>query len=153
LGRADDLADVDDLEAGIALLHLHELLGDLLGWPDQPRAGLHGVTERREVGLTSTLWIARRRDLFGREPGHEAERREHLHVLLEKRRRSLDALLDAVGDVKRVADAEIAAQFSFLAGAGARLAERAHDLVARSARRRPAADDPLDIVLGHEVER
>jgi hypothetical protein len=36
LRRADRLAHVDDLEAGVLVLDLHELLGDELGRPDQP---------------------------------------------------------------------------------------------------------------------
>src|SRR6185312_14977677 len=86
-------------------------------------------------------------------PRHEAERREHLDVLLEERRRFLDPLLDAVGDVKREADAEIAAELGLLAGPRARLAKRVHDLLVGAARRSTAADDALDVVLGHEVER
>src|SRR5437899_7606502 len=92
-------------------------------------------------------------DLIGPYTRHESVRREHLDVLLEERRGLLDALLDAVGDVERVPDAEIAAQLRLPPDPGARLAEGANDLVAGPARRRAAADDALDPVLGHEVER
>src|SRR5439155_17864328 len=87
------------------------------------------------------------------EAGHEAERREHLDVLLEERRRLLDALLDAVGDVERVADAEVAAQLGLPSGAGARLTEGTDHLVAGATGRGASADEALDAVLGHEVER
>src|SRR5207245_11335822 len=68
------------------------------------------------------------------------------------RRRLLDALLDAVGEVERKPDAEIAAELGFSPGTGARLAKRVDDLLVSAARRRAAADDALDAVLGHEVE-
>ena len=45
------------------------------------------------------------------------------------------------------------AQLALSPGAGARLAEGVHDLLVGPARRRAAADDALDVVLGHEVER
>src|SRR5215510_4753235 len=49
LRRAHDLTDVHDLETRILVLNLHELLGDELGRPDQPGAGLHGVAQGRRV--------------------------------------------------------------------------------------------------------
>src|SRR5262249_9579200 len=98
------------------------------------------------------LAVAGRLDLLGRETGHEAERREHLDVLLEERRGLLDALLHAIGNVERVTDAEIAAQLGLPSGPGARLAKRANDPFAGAARRRAATDEAVDPVLGHEVE-
>src|SRR4030095_8000255 len=80
-------------------------------------------------------------------------RGEHLDVLLEERRRLLDPLLDAVSDVERKSDAEVAAELGLLAGPRAGLAERVHDLLVRPARRAAATDDAPDVVLGHEVER
>src|SRR4029453_2069568 len=114
---------------------------------------LDGVLERGQVGLMGSLRIAHRVDLPGREAVHEAERGEHLHVLLEERRRLLDPLLDAVGDVEREADAEIPARLGLASRAGARLAERVHDPLVGPALRRAAADDALDVVFRHEVER
>ena len=61
LGRADGLADVDDFEARVLVLDLHELLGDQLRGPDQPRAGLDRVAQRRQPGLTRALGIGGRR--------------------------------------------------------------------------------------------
>src|SRR6185369_425147 len=39
LRRADRLPDVDDLETGVLVLDLHQLLRDLLRRADEPRAG------------------------------------------------------------------------------------------------------------------
>src|SRR5438552_2509974 len=152
LGRADRLADVDDLQARILFLDVFQLLGDLFWRADEPRAGLDRVAQGRQPGLTRPLGVGDRVDLRGRQARHEAERREHLDVLLEERRRLLDALLDAVGDVEREADAEVAAQLGVPPGAGPRLAERVHDLLVGAALRGAATDDALDVVLGHEVE-
>src|SRR5918994_2237635 len=153
LGRTDRLTDVDDLQAGVLVLDLHELLGDQLGRADQPRARLDCMAERRQVGRARPLAVGGRLDLLGREAWHEAEGGEHLDVLLEERRRLFDALLDAVGDVERVADAEVAAQLGFASSASPRLAEGVDYLVAGPTGRRAAADDALDAVLGHEVQR
>src|SRR5438132_4758045 len=149
LGRADRLADVDDLQACILFLDVFQLLGDLFWRADEPRAGLDRVAQGRQPGLTRALGVGDRVDLRRRQARYEAERREHLDVLLEERRRLLDALLDAVGDVERKADAEVAAQLGFPPGAGTRLAERVHDLLVGAALRSAATDDALDVVLGH----
>src|SRR6202795_3961033 len=141
LRRPDRLPDVDDLETGVLVLDLHQLLRDLLGRADQPRAGLDGIAKGRQVGLTGPLRVGDRLDLLGGEAGHEPERREHLDVLLEERRRFLDPLVDAVGDVERKADAEVAAQLGLASGAGARLAEGVDDLLIGPAGRRAPADD------------
>src|ERR1700704_2950227 len=130
LRRADRLADVDDLQAGVLVLDLHELLGDQLRRADQPRARLDGMAQGRQVGVTGPLPVGGRLDLLRGEAGHEAERGEHLDVLLEERRRLLDPLLNAVSDVERVADAEVAAQLGLPSGTGARLTEGVHHLVA-----------------------
>src|SRR5262249_30960316 len=47
LGCADGLADVDDLEAGVLVLEILELLGDLLRRADEPGARLDRVAQRR----------------------------------------------------------------------------------------------------------
>jgi len=65
LRRADGLADVDHLQAGVLVLDLHELLGDQLRRADQPGARLDGVAQRRQVGLTGPLRVAGRLDLPG----------------------------------------------------------------------------------------
>src|SRR5678816_4114030 len=52
LRRTDRLPDVDDLETGVLVLDLHQLLRDQLRRADQPRAGLDGIAEGRQVGLT-----------------------------------------------------------------------------------------------------
>src|SRR5206468_7944136 len=64
-----------------------------------------------------------------------------------------DALLDAVRDVEREPDAEVAAQPGLLAGAGPGFPKRVHDLLVGAALRGAAADDALDVVPGHEVQR
>src|SRR5207245_8998431 len=153
LGRADRLADVDDLQTRVLVLDLHQLLGDQLRWADQPRACRDRVAQGRQPGLTGPLGVGDRVDLLWRQTRHEAERGEHLDVLLEERGRLLDALLDAVGDVERKPDAEVTAQLGLPSGAGARLAERVHDLLVGTPRSGAAADDALDAVLGHEVQR
>src|SRR2546425_3790321 len=119
LRRADGLPDVDDLEPRVLVLDLHELLGDQLRRTDQPRARLDGVAQGRQVRVTGARRVGGRVDLLRGQTGHEPERGEHLDVLLEERRRLLDPLLDAVGDVKREADAEVAAQLRLPPGARA----------------------------------
>src|SRR5439155_17941840 len=80
LGRADRLADVDDLQAGVLVLDLHQLFGDQLRWADQPCACLDRVAQGRQPGLTRPLGVGDRVDLLGREARHEAEWGEHLDV-------------------------------------------------------------------------
>src|SRR5262245_30059441 len=75
LRRADGLTHVDDLEPRVLVLDVHELLGDLLWWADEPRASLDGVLERRQPRLAGALRIGDRVDLLGRQAWHEAERR------------------------------------------------------------------------------
>src|SRR6267378_6442662 len=78
LGRADRLADVDDLQAWVLVLNFHQLLGDLLGRTDEPRAGLHRVAQGRQPGVTRSLGVGCGVDLLRRQTRHEAERGEHL---------------------------------------------------------------------------
>src|SRR3989441_7933896 len=81
LGRADRLADVDDLQTRVLVLDLHQLLGDQLRWADQPRACLDRFPQGRQLGLTGPLGAADPVDLLWRQTRHEAERGEHLDVL------------------------------------------------------------------------
>src|SRR5206468_12718937 len=92
-------------------------------------------------------------DLLGTEAGHESEGREHLHVLLEEGRGLLDALLHAVRDVEREPDAKVTAQLRLPSHAGPRVTERADDFLVGPSGGGAAADDALDPMLGHEVER
>src|SRR5262249_30102870 len=78
LRGSDGWADVDDFEPGILVLDLLELLRDLLGRADQPRARLDRVAQGRQSGLTRALGVGDGLDLLGRQPRHEAERGEHL---------------------------------------------------------------------------
>src|SRR5437773_12368370 len=121
-----------------------DLLADLSRRAYMLRARFGSVALSRQVGWSGRLLIVGRVVLLRGEDGHEAERREHLDVLLEERRRLLDALLDAVGDVERVAEAEVAAQLGLPSGAGARLTEGTDHLVAGATGRGASADEALD---------
>src|SRR5204862_5391820 len=60
---------------------------------------------------------------------------------------------DAVGDVERETDAEVTAELGLTPGTRARLTERVHDFLVGATLRRASADDALDAVLRHEVQR
>src|SRR5207245_2106323 len=92
----------------------------------------------------------RRLELRGRDAGHEAERPEHLHVLLVERLDLADGLLAGLGEVDEDAEAEVLAELEMLAGARGGLTVSVEGALGHGGG--AAADDALDAVAHHEVQ-
>src|SRR5207249_11011444 len=82
LRRAHAVAHVHVLEAGEALLDGLEIRDELLGRAREPGADLGVVLDGRHAGRRPAAAATGHGGLLGRQARHEAERPEHLHVLL-----------------------------------------------------------------------
>src|SRR3989442_10568602 len=81
LRRAHADAHVDVLEAGEPSLEVLEVSDELLGRAGEPRARLHVVLDGGDADGAPAAATRGRLDLGRRDPRHEAEAGEHLHVL------------------------------------------------------------------------
>ena len=123
---------------------------ELLGRPREPRAHLHVVGDLRHPRGVPAAALRGRGELLRRDAGNEAERAEHLHVLLVPRRdlahRALATLREVIEDAEAQALAELVVEPRAVRG----VLERVDRLLGH--RRGAAADEAPDAVLHHEVE-
>src|SRR5947207_737229 len=150
LRRAHADAHVDVLQPGEAGLEVLEVGRELLGRSREPGARLHVVLHGRDAGGAPAAATGGCLDLGGRDPRDEAERREHLHVLLVEGRDLADGLLAGLGEVKEDAEAKILAEGELTAGARRGLAVGVDRPLGHGGG--AAADDALDAVANPEVE-
>src|SRR5207245_1224350 len=99
-----------------------EVSDELLGRAGEPRARLHVVLDGGDAGGAPAATTRRRLDLGRRDPRHEAQGREHLHVLLVEGRDLADRLLAGLGEVEEDAEAEVLPEGEIPAGPGRGLA-------------------------------
>ena len=134
-------------EPGLEVL---EVSDELLGRAGEPRARLHVVLDGGDAGGAPAATTRRRLDLGRRDPRHEAQGREHLHVLLVEGRDLADRLLAGLGEVEEDAEAEVLPEGEIPAGPGRGLAVSVERALGHG--RGAAADRALDPVTHHEVE-
>src|SRR5262245_8757720 len=102
-------------------------MGDeILRRPREPGARLRVVLHARHSRRAPPAPPRRGLDLAWRDPGHEAQGSEHLHVLFVVRSDLADRLLARVGQVEENTQAEVLAQGEIPPGALGRLAIGVH---------------------------
>src|SRR5207249_10140133 len=143
-------AHVDVLESREPGLEVLEVRDELLGRAGEPRPRLHVVLDGGDAGGAPAATTRRRLDLGRRDPRHEAQGREHLHVFLVEGRDLADRLLTGLGEVEEDAEAAVLPEGEIPDGPGrGRVASLDRAL---GHGRGAAADRALDPVTHHEVE-
>jgi len=112
-------AEIDVLHAGEPRFELLQVLDQLLGGAGETRSRASGSGRGSARPPPSSRPGGQRpRPCGGVMPGNEAQRREHLDVLLVVARQLADGLLATVGEVEEHADGEVLTRASGSSGTG-----------------------------------
>src|SRR5207244_8020486 len=152
LRRAYGMTDRHALEPRILLLQVHQRVDDLLRRAAEGGAASVRFVDRGQAGVGCFFRVGHRIDLLLRQRADQPQWTEHLEVLFEISRGGFDGLFLRRGELEVESDAQPFAQLGRAPGAAVRIAVGLDDATHRSALGHAAPDEPLDPVLGHEVQ-
>src|SRR5260221_158608 len=109
-GRGQGRGEIELLHARVLLLDAFEESDEVVGRAGEPGAEPHEMLDLGPPGRFPAAAPCHRRDLLGRQPGNEAQGREHLDVLFVERDEPAHRLLAGLPDIAVDAEHQIFAE-------------------------------------------